>query len=124
MADEKRQMKIDYSEGMRRMGLASPQEFRFKTVESLLDSEDFERFNDSFMSARENMIEILVDYRPAELKRRTLSAMIAYDLTKQLMDQLMATKRQMEEQLVQAATSNPALDSPSGAFYPQSQTGD
>ena len=81
MADEKgkKMMKIDYDEGKRRMGLASPQEMKFATIESLLDSEDFEHFNESFMNVRERMIDILVDYRPAQLKRRTLSAMIAYD---------------------------------------------
>src|SRR5262245_32153542 len=105
MADEKdkRQMKIDYDEGRRRMGLASAQAFKFATVEALLDSEDFERFNESFMNVRERMVEVLVDYRPAELKRRVLSAMIGYDLTKELMDELMAKKRRMEEALLQTA---------------------
>jgi hypothetical protein len=72
------------------------------------------------------MVEILVDYRPAELKRRTLSAMVAYDLTKALMDELMATKRRMQEQLMEAgeAGSSAALGSPSGAWYPDSLSAD
>jgi RecJ-like exonuclease len=110
MADEK-QMKIDYDEGMRRMGLAPAREFKFATFESLLDTEDFDRFNDSFMVAREKMIEILVDYRPSDEKRRVLSSMIAYDLTKQLMDELMSTKRRMEEELLSAgAATAPAAE--------------
>jgi len=99
MADKKKQIKIDYDEGMRRMGLAPAQEFKFSTFEHLLDTEDFERFNESFMDAREKMVDILVNYQPAALKRRTLAAMIAYDLTKTLMDELMARKYKMLEQL-------------------------
>ena len=100
MADKKKkQIKIDYDEGMRRMGLAPAQEFKFSTFENLLDTEDFERFNESFMDAREKMVDILVNYQPAALKRRTLTAMIAYDLTKTLMDELMTRKYKMLEQL-------------------------
>ncbi len=91
-----KKLEIDYSESLRRMGLGKSGAGEYDVIERLLDTEDFEQFNDSFMEARERMVAILVNYGAPEGKYRTLRAMIAHDHTKRLMDDLMEHKREME----------------------------